>query len=384
MREAYSISEFEWLVVEVNALWRRKHRALKQKSKRIPFFCRLCNENMVDKSELAWHRQKDLCVLYDRKKDGPLKMFPVNGAKGNSEIAAVFRTYNMKLPWQNGGTGGERPEDEPSVGEVDPEDVVNLSDGDSSGDSAFASHPPMKKARYGKSVRETLDDIKRAKAEAAKDGTRTGKKKRNAGSGIDGSPKRTTPTKASPKTRPAAGYRSMAGTPSSRTQGQSSRTFPAGTRPPEPLDSMPPPPLGPRVELEQQLKTAALAKFPDCRMAGEPKKPGKPPGLYSLIDQTGDVIDLDLLTSLEKSREAVLTLHANGTLGRKIFNAWGAFSMDPAIRVSFTALWHFFFFFIRFRFFPLSISTTNIDFSFSDLTSLMSACCPRRPPHASL
>ena len=28
MREAYSISEFDWLVVKVNALWRRKHRTL--------------------------------------------------------------------------------------------------------------------------------------------------------------------------------------------------------------------------------------------------------------------------------------------------------------------------------------------------------------------
>ena len=50
MREAYTLSEFDWMVVEVNALWRRKHRTLNMKSKRIPFFCRLYNKDMVDKS----------------------------------------------------------------------------------------------------------------------------------------------------------------------------------------------------------------------------------------------------------------------------------------------------------------------------------------------
>ena len=80
--------------------------------------------------------------------------------------------------------------------------------------------------------------------------------------------------------------------------------------------------------------TKALTKFPDSKFGEALRKPGKPPGLYSLIEQTGDVIDLDLLTDLDKAKNAVLTLHANGLLGRKIFNAWGAFAMDPAIRVS--------------------------------------------------
>ena len=46
---------------------------------------------MVDKSEIAWHRQQDLCPMYDAKKDGPLKMFPINKTKGNSEITIVFQ-----------------------------------------------------------------------------------------------------------------------------------------------------------------------------------------------------------------------------------------------------------------------------------------------------
>lgn len=94
---------------------------------------------------------------------------------------------------------------------------------------------------------------------------------------------------------------------------------------------MPPPSLDPRTELEARLQLKATLKFPDSNAGAEPIRPGKPPGLYSLIEQTGDVIDLDLLTSLHRAKDAVLTLHANGTLGRKIFNAWGAFSMDPAI-----------------------------------------------------
>ena len=35
MREAYTNSEFEWMVVEVNHLWRRKHTTFNMKSKRI-------------------------------------------------------------------------------------------------------------------------------------------------------------------------------------------------------------------------------------------------------------------------------------------------------------------------------------------------------------
>ena len=78
----------------------------------------------------------------------------------------------------------------------------------------------------------------------------------------------------------------------------------------------------------------AMVKFPDSKFGEAPRKPSKPPGLYSLIEQTGYVIELDVLTDLEKAKNVVLTLHADGLLGRKIFNAWGAFSIDPAIRVS--------------------------------------------------
>ena len=157
MREAYTISEFEWMVVEVNALWRRRHKTFSMKYKRIPFFCRICNRDMVDKSELGWHRQQDLCPMYGAKKDGPLKMFPVNGSKGNSEIAAVFKKYNIKLPWQNGGSGGVRPKGEPSMVSVDNEDVVTLSS-DASSDASLLE--PLIKKNVEKTLREELMDTK--------------------------------------------------------------------------------------------------------------------------------------------------------------------------------------------------------------------------------
>ena len=87
-------------------------------------------------------------------------MFPVNGSKGNLEIALVFKKYNMKLPWQNGGNGGERPIGEPSVESVENEDVVNLSSDASSGDNASMLELAVKKRKVEKSSREELHDRK--------------------------------------------------------------------------------------------------------------------------------------------------------------------------------------------------------------------------------
>ncbi|KAG0597172.1 hypothetical protein M758_UG317700 [Ceratodon purpureus] len=108
---------------------------------------------MVDVSKLAWRRQKDLCSMYDASKSGPFEIFSVNGAKGNSKIVAVFRTYKLPLPWENGRKGGNPSEDEHSVGEVDAEDVVDLSSDGSQGDNTFMDEPPMKRGKaMGKSA----------------------------------------------------------------------------------------------------------------------------------------------------------------------------------------------------------------------------------------
>ena len=340
MREAYTLSEFDWMVVEVNTLWRRQHRTLNMKSKRIPFFCRLCNKDMVDKSELAWHRQQDLCPLYDVTKDGPLKMFPVNGAKGNSEIAAVFKMYNMKLPWQNRGIGGSRPVDESSVETMEMEEAVHLSNDGSSGGSAHTAQPPLKRRTVDRSTMDGIGDARtRQQDQGMKDAGSSGRKakgttKDKGKGGGDHTVKPQASSRTTTPQRPMGKRRSPLMSPSAKTRGPGVRpgsTFAPGA---VPLDSRPPPPMNPRAKLEACLRIRATAKFPEVSAGEAPVKPGKPPGLYSLIEQTGDVIDLELLTCLQKAKDAVLNLHAIGLLGRKIFNAWGVFSVDPTIRVS--------------------------------------------------
>jgi hypothetical protein len=100
-----------------------------------------------------------MCPLYDAMKDGPLKMFSVNGAKGNYEIAAVFKMYKMKLLWQNRGTGGSRLVDESSVDTMEMEDAVHLSNDSSSGGNAHTAQPPLKKRSLDMSTLEEIGEI---------------------------------------------------------------------------------------------------------------------------------------------------------------------------------------------------------------------------------
>lgn len=51
------------------------------------------------------------------------------------------------------------------MGEVELEDVVNLTSDVSIGDSAYMSQPPMKRKKLGKSVLEDTEDIRRSKQE---------------------------------------------------------------------------------------------------------------------------------------------------------------------------------------------------------------------------
>ena len=62
----------------------------------------------------------------------------------------------MKLPWQNGGSGGQRPKGESSVESVNNEDVVTLSSNASS--DASLLEPVIKKRKVEKSIREELMD----------------------------------------------------------------------------------------------------------------------------------------------------------------------------------------------------------------------------------
>ena len=101
----------------------------------------------------------------------------------------------------------------------------------------------------------------------------------------------------------------------------------------KPADARPLPLLDPRRELSRKLWTEAIEKFPDIDLGKSPRKPSKILGLHSLVEHTCDIIHLDLLHCKDKSKDAILTLYANGLLGRKVFNAWGAISMDPEIKV---------------------------------------------------
>ena len=73
-------------------------------------------------------------------------------------------------------------------------------------------------------------------------------------------------------------------------------------------DGMPPPLMHPRRKLSN--------KFPDTDLGKSLRKPFKIRSLYSPIEQIFDIIHLDVLHCKDKSKDVVLTLHANGFLGR--------------------------------------------------------------------
>ena len=60
----------------------------------------------------------------------------------------------------------------------------------------------------------------------------------------------------------------------------------------------------------------ARDKFLDLDLGDVPMKSTKVPNLYNIIEQISNVIELDLLTCFQKSKDIVLTLHANEILNR--------------------------------------------------------------------
>ena len=100
--DAFIVLEYDWLIVESNALCRQSEAPLSKSGKqiKIPFFCQYCNEDFVDKAHLGWHRQMDQCEVYDGTTKGQLKIYLYMGLGGNKEARATFRKYNMVVPWQ--------------------------------------------------------------------------------------------------------------------------------------------------------------------------------------------------------------------------------------------------------------------------------------------
>ena len=201
-------------------------------------------------------------------KEGPLKMFPVNGAKGNSKIAAVFKMYKMKLPWQNRGIGGSRPVDESSVETVEMEDAVHLSSDGSSGDNAHTAHPPLKKRSLDMSTLEEIKEIKmRQQEHGMKDAESSarkgkGKAKEKGKGGVDETVKPQANSQTTKPQRHVGKRRSPLRSPGARTRGLGVHPGPSFAMDAVSLDSMLPPSMHPLAELEGRLRIRAAAKFP--------------------------------------------------------------------------------------------------------------------------
>ncbi|KAG0575311.1 hypothetical protein KC19_VG335600 [Ceratodon purpureus] len=99
--DAFTKSEHDWLMVEVNLLYRSEGEVSEEKGKiqlKIPFICKYCNAEMVDKATLGWHRKSGACPGYEYREFGPLKIYPARGLDRNKVARAVFNKYNLKIP----------------------------------------------------------------------------------------------------------------------------------------------------------------------------------------------------------------------------------------------------------------------------------------------
>ena len=83
-RSAYTESEYDYMLVEVNTLCRRQY-LLDGARKKYPFFCSYCDRDFKEKSLLNKYRQDKHCPDYDAAIQGDLKIYPSVGSGGNIE-----------------------------------------------------------------------------------------------------------------------------------------------------------------------------------------------------------------------------------------------------------------------------------------------------------
>jgi hypothetical protein len=101
----YTQSELEWMLVEVNLLWRRNKRADDGK---IPFYCRLCGKTMKNKHVLGHHRKRNQCPIYTVPPQPPLKMFPIlPSSVTQGVLREVFKSLSLPLPYACGGKAAD-------------------------------------------------------------------------------------------------------------------------------------------------------------------------------------------------------------------------------------------------------------------------------------
>jgi hypothetical protein len=127
----YTQSKLEWMLMEVNLLWRRTHRG---EGGRIPFFCRHCGETMKNKHQLGHHRKRNLCPAYSVPLQEPLKMFPILPPfVTEAVLRKVFKSLSLPLPYACGGKATSEDELEGSDLDLDLDDDGMGDDGMSGG-----------------------------------------------------------------------------------------------------------------------------------------------------------------------------------------------------------------------------------------------------------
>ena len=117
-RDAFTESEHDWMMVEINLQYRREVQPVQEKEKnrvKIPFVCKYCDMDFVDKATLGLHRKMEYCECYCYRELGPLKIYPARGLSGNKIARAVFQKYKLPIPWQ---MLGKRPTQPKGKGKV--------------------------------------------------------------------------------------------------------------------------------------------------------------------------------------------------------------------------------------------------------------------------
>lgn len=100
--EYYTQSEFDWLLVEVNLLWRRDaSRKNRDGSKdRYSWYCRYYECDKKDKADLDKHLVKGLYPTYDYKGKHASKLFPPYVDKPTVNAYSQKRSPNLAYSYQ--------------------------------------------------------------------------------------------------------------------------------------------------------------------------------------------------------------------------------------------------------------------------------------------
>lgn len=91
-----------------------------------------------------------------------------------------------------------------------------------------------------------------------------------------------------------------------------------------------------RAEHQAKAREKACIVFPNVDPATEPQPPPSPPGLYTLVEHTSEILPPEVMVDLHRPVTELRDLLAQGQLHRKVAAAWGSLSFDPDLAVSFS------------------------------------------------